>query len=57
LITPDEQGYYCLARELPPETMRELAALSAVAPLKGSAEQLMISVPATRSTEPRFWGT
>jgi hypothetical protein len=34
LITPDERGYYCLTRELPPETMRELAALSAVAPLK-----------------------
>ncbi len=34
LITPDEQGYYCLKRELLPETMRELAELSTVEPLK-----------------------
>jgi hypothetical protein len=34
LITPDERGYYCLTRALAPETMRQLAELSAVEPLK-----------------------
>ncbi len=34
MITPDERGYYCLTRELLPETMTQLAGLSAVAPLK-----------------------
>jgi hypothetical protein len=39
-ITPDERGYYCLTRELPPETMRQLAELSAVAPLKLSITKI-----------------
>lgn len=34
MITPDERGYYCLTRELLPETMMQLAALSATEPLK-----------------------
>ncbi len=34
LIAPDENGYYRLERELAPETMRQLAALSARDPLK-----------------------
>jgi hypothetical protein len=33
-ITPDERGYYSLKRELPPATMRQLAQLSTVEPLK-----------------------
>lgn len=34
MITPDERGYYRLTRELLPETMLQLADLSAVEPLK-----------------------
>jgi hypothetical protein len=34
MIAPDELGYYCLTRELPRETLEELAQLSASAPLK-----------------------
>ncbi|SHH10470.1 hypothetical protein [Massilia sp. CF038] len=40
LLTPDEGGYYCLTRELPPETMRQLAQLSALEPLKLSITKI-----------------
>jgi len=40
LITPDERGYYCLTRELPRETMRQLAERSAVEPLKLSITEI-----------------
>jgi hypothetical protein len=40
LITPDESGYYCLTRELPPDTMRQLAQLSALEPLKLSITKI-----------------
>jgi len=40
LITPDERGYYCLTRELPLRTMRQLAIRSAVEPLKLSITEI-----------------
>jgi hypothetical protein len=40
LPTPDESGYYCLTRELPPETMRQLAQINALEPLKLSITKI-----------------
>jgi hypothetical protein len=40
VIEPDEQGYYCLTRELLPATLLQLAVLSAVAPLKLKITQI-----------------